>query len=107
MSTDHYTHVLEVLTKYVSVRLLGEDDAADLTEQTPLLELGVLNSIETSRLVAYIRETFGVRLPPTSMTAGNFRDLRTIAGLVVSHQPNTSDTVGAVAPASTNGGPRG
>jgi acyl carrier protein len=42
----------------------------------------VLNSIETARLVAYIRETFGVRLPPTAMTARNFRDLETIAGLV-------------------------
>jgi clorobiocin biosynthesis protein CloN5 len=101
MSADSYTHVLEVLTKYVSVRLLGEDDAADLTELTPLLQLGVLDSIQTSRLVAYIRQTFGVRLPPSTMTAGNFRDLRTIAGLVVSHQPSTVGTAG------TNGGSRG
>lgn len=87
MSGDQYAHVLEVLTEYVAERLLGEENAADLTDRTPLLELGVLNSLETSRLVAYIREAFGVRLPPMSMTAGNFKDLATIAGLVVRHEP--------------------
>ncbi|MFI6468605.1 acyl carrier protein [Streptomyces sp. NPDC050528] len=102
MSGDHYTHVLEVLTKYVSERLLGEDSASDLTDRTPLLELGVLNSLETSRLVAYIRETFGVRLGPTSMTAGNFRDLATIAGLVVRHQPGPAAEGAPLA--GTNGG---
>jgi acyl carrier protein len=104
MSGDHYTHVLGVLTRYVSERLLGEGNASDLTDRTPLLELGVLNSLETSRLVAYIRETFGVRLPPTAMTASNFRDLATIAGLVVTHQPSPGGDAPAVA--STNGGLR-
>ncbi|WUH99906.1 acyl carrier protein [Spirillospora sp. NBC_00431] len=101
MSGDHYTHVLEVLTEYVSVRLLGEDGASDLTARTPLLELGVLNSVETSHLVAYIRETFGVRLPPTSMTAGNFRDLESITGLVLSHLPGPAGEEPAAA--VTNG----
>jgi acyl carrier protein len=87
MSSDRHAHVLENLTRYVSVRILGEENASDLTGSTPLLEFGVLNSIETARLVTYIRETFGVRLPPAAMTAGNFRTLDTIAGLVVSHQP--------------------
>ncbi|MEU4428967.1 acyl carrier protein [Actinoplanes sp. NPDC024001] len=70
------------MTEYVATRLLGPENAADLTSTTPLLELGVLNSIETARLVAYIRATFGVRLSPATMTATNFRDLETIAGLV-------------------------
>lgn len=104
MSTDQYTHVLEVLTKYVSVQLLDEENASDLTSHTPLLELGVLNSVETARLVAYVRKTFGVRLPPASLTASNFRDLETIAGLVVSHQPNATDEPVA---AGTNGELRG
>lgn len=82
MPTDQYTRVLEVLTEYVSAELLGAENAADLTADTPLLELGVLNSVDTARLVSRIRETFGVRLPPASMTAGNFRDLKAIAGLV-------------------------
>lgn len=82
MSTDQYTQILKDLTEYVSVRLLGEENATDLTKNTPLLELGVLNSIETARLVAYIRETFDVRLSPAAMTAKNFRDLETIASLV-------------------------
>jgi acyl carrier protein len=88
MPTDQFTHVLAVLTKYVLTNLLGDENAADLTADTPLLELGLLNSIETARLVAYIRETFGVRLPPASMNAGNFRDLNAIASLVAGHLPS-------------------
>lgn len=82
MSTDRYADILDDLTEYVSVRLLGEENATDLTASTPLLELGVLNSIETARLIAYIRETFGVRISPVAMTTSNFRDLESIAGLV-------------------------
>jgi acyl carrier protein len=91
MSGDRSAQVLEVLTEYVSVRLLGEGDASDLTSRTPLLELGVLNSIETARLVAYIREAFGVRLPASSMTAGNFRDLESIAALVAGHRSGPAE----------------
>jgi len=104
MTTDQYSRVLEILTEYVSVRLLGEENASDLTSHTPLLELGVLNSIETARLVAYIRETFGVRLPPTALTAGNFRNLETIAGVVTTHAPGPA---GAPATAGLNGEFRG
>jgi acyl carrier protein len=95
MFAESYAQVLENLTDYVSERLLGADSAADLDDRTPLLELGVLNSLETSRLVAYIRETFGVRLPPTAMTAANFRDLATIAGLVVSCRPDAAPAAAA------------
>ncbi len=105
MSADDYPHVLAVLTEYVAVRLLGDDSASDLTARTPLLELGVLNSVETSRLVAYIRETFGVRLPPTALTANNFRDLETIAGLVVGHRADQAG--GEPVAARTSGDVRG
>lgn len=105
MPTDQYTHVLEILTKYVSTDLLGEENAADLTADTPLLELGVLNSVETARLVAYIREAFGVRLPPAAMTAGNFRDLKAIATLVAAQLPQA--TTGEPVSATVDGGVRG
>jgi acyl carrier protein len=87
MPTDQFTQVLTILTRYVLTSLLGEENVEDLTADTPLLELGLLNSIETARMVAYIRETFGVRLPPASMNAGNFRDLNAIAALVVGLLP--------------------
>ncbi|GAA4466717.1 acyl carrier protein [Phytohabitans houttuyneae] len=105
MPTDQYTHVLEILTNYVSTGLLGDENAADLTADTPLLELGVLNSVETARLVAYIRETFGVRLPPASMTAGNFRDLKAIATLVAAQLPEAA--ADKPVPAGVDGGVRG
>jgi hypothetical protein len=36
-----------------------------------------------------------VRLPPTAMTAANFRDLATIAGLVVSCRPDAAPAAAA------------
>ncbi|MGW4773084.1 acyl carrier protein [Nocardia sp. NPDC004278] len=74
--------LLAELTEYVSTELLGPGEADGLTSSTPLVEWGVLNSIKMARLVAHIRNHLGVRIPPTEVTAANFRDLSSIAGLV-------------------------
>ncbi|TCO44750.1 acyl carrier protein [Actinocrispum wychmicini] len=74
--------LLDKLAKYVELELLDGKDITDFTTTTPLLEWGLLNSIETARLVAYIREEFGIRVPPTEMVSRNFQDIERIADLV-------------------------
>jgi acyl carrier protein len=71
------------LLDYVRRELLDDSSAADLSTTTPLLEWGLLNSIETARLVAFIRDELGVRVPPTEMVSRNFKDIESITSLVV------------------------
>ncbi|GAA3688832.1 phosphopantetheine binding protein [Lentzea atacamensis] len=81
MSDEYHRDVLEKLTELVRDEFLdGEDE--ELTATTPLMEWGILKSIETTRLVTYVRTEFGVRVPPAQVTTENFRDLQSIAGLV-------------------------
>jgi acyl carrier protein len=74
--------VVEILKSYVGEQLL-EGQNIGLEPTTPLLEWGVINSIEMARLVAFIRERFGVELPAETIIAPNFKDLTSIARLVV------------------------
>ncbi|WP_460395462.1 acyl carrier protein [Actinophytocola sediminis] len=49
----------------------------------PLLEWGILNSLSTTRLVGFIRDQFGIDVPPESLVGANFKDLNSITALVV------------------------
>lgn len=86
MADIHYQEAVDSLTDYVRVRLLGAENAEGLTSRTPLVELGILNSVATARIVAHIREEFGVHLPPTALTGANFKDVHSMAELVVAQQ---------------------
>lgn len=75
--------ILLKITEYVRQSFLGENDGdSELTESTPLLQLGILNSRNTGRLLAYIHEEFGVSVPPTRITGKYFADLSSITVLV-------------------------
>jgi acyl carrier protein len=73
--------VLESLIQYIGEHMLN-DEPVQLTTETPLLEWGILNSVGTTRLVAYIRQQFGVRVPPGQMVRQNFQNIDCIANLV-------------------------
>ena len=81
MPQEDRTALLDKLTVYTRDELLG-GKSDDLDAQTPLLEWGVLNSLETARLLAYIRDEFDVRIPPAKVTATHFRNLDSITDLV-------------------------
>jgi clorobiocin biosynthesis protein CloN5 len=61
--------------------------AAEIKADSPLLELGVLDSVRTARLLAHIRSEYGLRIPPSSMTGEHFSSVETIADLILSLRP--------------------
>jgi acyl carrier protein len=76
------TDVVEELATYVRTEFLG-DDSTELGPDTPLLEWGILNSMNTAKLLTHIREQHGVNVPPTYLVGKNFSDLAHIADMVV------------------------
>jgi acyl carrier protein len=64
----------------------GMPDEQELTPDTPLHELGVLNSLAMARLVAFIRNDLGVEIPSRALTGSHFRTLNEITALVQSAQ---------------------
>lgn len=81
-----HDEVLDRLTDWVRRELLGADseESAELTPDAPLLQWGVLNSMNTARLLAFIREELGVAVPPQNITGRYFKSLSTINELVLS-----------------------
>ena len=73
--------VVEGLQAFISRQMLEGEDVG-LTATTPLLDLGILNSMEVLSLIAFIESSFQVVVPPDQILADNFKDLQTIAGLV-------------------------
>lgn len=75
--------ILQQIAQYMSTNLLeGTESPTELSGGTPLLQLGILNSRNTGRLLAYIHEEFGVSVPPTRITGKHFADLDSITALV-------------------------
>lgn len=83
----HRQHLVESLLDYVRSTFLQGDERNELDERTPLLEWGILTSMNTAILLTHIRETFGTPVPPDRINAANFRDVGSIADLVLDLAP--------------------
>jgi acyl carrier protein len=74
--------VVRDLKAYI-VREILEGDEAGLHEESPILEWGLLNSLEIIRLLRFIRERFDVQLGPKQVTPDTFKDIQSIADLII------------------------
>lgn len=68
------------LKTFFEKQVLHGADTVD--EQTPLLALGVIDSLSMAMLLTFIHETFHVDIPNDSVTAENFENVATIGELV-------------------------
>ena len=74
--------VLGGVKGYISREVLDGKDIG-LDESTPLLEWGIINSIEMARIVSFIQEQFHVKVPADRILPDNFKDLISITSLVL------------------------
>ncbi|MFF3667002.1 acyl carrier protein [Microtetraspora malaysiensis] len=77
--------IVSDLLVFIRTQFLDGDPAGELTDQTPLLAWGVLDSFKTARLVGFIHDELGSQIPPDQLNASNFQDVRSIAELVRSN----------------------
>jgi hypothetical protein len=54
----------------------------DIGETTPLLDAGILNSLNTAILLNYIRDGLHTPIPPLYIEAKNFKDVRSITAMI-------------------------
>ena len=72
------------LTAFIQANLVAADTPEPIDESTPLLQLGVLDSLRTAMLLIFIRDELGAHISPALINARNFQNVRTIAALVAS-----------------------
>ena len=76
------SEILQKLKGYISNEILDGKDIG-LEASTPLLEWGIINSLEMARLVAFLQNRFSVEVPAEKIVVEHFRDLKSIAALIV------------------------
>ena len=76
--------LIDRITKFMREEFLAGDPGEELAADTPLLELGILNSLKTAQLLAFIRQDLGVFVPSPELNAENLKNVRAISVLVSS-----------------------
>jgi acyl carrier protein len=61
--------IRDAVREYLLREFLPDEDPTALTNQTPLVTSGILDSIATARLVSYLEERFGIQFKAHEMTA--------------------------------------
>jgi acyl carrier protein len=70
------------LIAFIRANFLEAGATEQIGETTPLLALGVLDSLRTAMLLNFIRDDLGTAVSPMLINAGNFKDVRSIAAMV-------------------------
>jgi acyl carrier protein len=79
-----HTHsdIEQVVRRYVLEEFLPGEDPNELTDSTPLITSGIMDSIKTLKLVAFLEETFSITLAAHETDAEHLNTVAQIAQLV-------------------------
>ncbi len=80
------TDVKGTIKDYILREFLPGESPDSLDDTTPLITGGVLDSIATVKLIAFLEERYGVQIEPHEMNADYLNFLPDIASLVESRQ---------------------
>jgi acyl carrier protein len=68
--------------EFIKERFLDGDPEHELADDTELLALGILDSLNTAVLMTFINENLGVRVPLARISARNFGSVCAIATMI-------------------------
>jgi acyl carrier protein len=77
------------IREYILSEFLQGEDPDNLTDATPLVSGGILDSLATLRLVRFLEETFEIELGAEDVDATNMDSVASIAALVASKKSRT------------------
>ncbi len=85
MAIDQSATVREQVREFVQ-NLANAKGISSFSDQEALLDSGILDSLSIFRLVAFLEDTFRVKIGDQEITNENLKDVETIEQLVVSKQ---------------------
>ena len=69
--------------EYLLTSVLSEEDAGELSASTFLISTGILDSVDTLGLTAFIEEEFGVSLAAHEINVDNLDTVERISALIL------------------------
>jgi len=76
--------ISESVKEYILKEFLPGEDPNELTDATPLVTGGILDSLATLKLVAFLEERFGITLQPHEADVEHLNTISDITELVLS-----------------------
>ncbi|MEU9316907.1 acyl carrier protein [Streptomyces sp. NPDC048295] len=73
---------VSALVKFIGEEFLQGDEQAKLTDVSPLMDSGVLDSLRVALLLTHIRDELGLYVSPAKIDIDHFKDIRTIARML-------------------------
>ena len=73
--------IVNKIRAYIITQFL-DSDGTELTDDTPLLDLGVLDSFRILKLLTFADRELGVRIPLEDVSIGDMKDVASIAEMV-------------------------
>jgi acyl carrier protein len=70
------------LLAFIRERFLAGDPQGELQRTTPLLEWGILNSLNTAILIGFIHAELGISVPADRVDASAFRSVESISSML-------------------------
>ena len=74
--------IRQLLREYIVTTWLS-GDGRDFDDETDLAKAGILDSFSTLDMAAFIDDRFKVRLEPSDINGGSFRNVRSLCGIVL------------------------
>jgi acyl carrier protein len=71
---------LDPITEYICIH--APHLASEITQDTPLLEQGLLDSLDLMKLIAFLERRYLLVVPEEEITPANFRSLAAIRTLI-------------------------
>ncbi|HKZ05124.1 MAG TPA: acyl carrier protein [Methylomirabilota bacterium] len=75
-------HIEESVKAYILKEFLPGEDPAELTDGTPLVTGGILDSLATLKLVSFLEEQYGIAVQAHEADVEHLDTIRDIAALV-------------------------
>lgn len=82
--------LMQRIKNFIMEEFLPGESPDELTETTPLISGGILDSIATLKLVMFMEEEYGVSFQPHEVDKENLDDLVSIARLLQSKIPRVA-----------------
>jgi acyl carrier protein len=72
----------EIIKDYIRKEFLFDNPQSVVTNDQPLMEEGIIDSLGIFTLIDFIQQQFDIKVDPTDVVVDNFKSVRTIADLV-------------------------
>ncbi|WP_291993805.1 acyl carrier protein [Candidatus Accumulibacter sp. ACC003] len=82
--------LMQKIKNFIMEEFLPGEDADELTETTPLISGGILDSIATLKLVMFVEEQYGVNFEPHEVDKENLDNLVSIVRLIRAKNPSAA-----------------